>query len=61
MFMQLISSAEKYYEHTSLDLFIKQINEHVKNEEYVIIRKQSKLSKLKMFMKIVLRCDRGDK
>ena len=29
MFMQLTFSAEKYYEHTLLDLLIKQINDHV--------------------------------
>ena len=28
--MELAPSAERYYEHTSLDLLIKQINEHVK-------------------------------
>ena len=61
IFLQLIFSTKKYYKHTSLDLFIKQINEQVKNKEYIIIRKRSKLSKLKIFMKVVLRCDRGDK
>ena len=59
--MQLTFSVEKYYEHTSLNLFIKQINEHVKNEKYVITRKRNKLSKLKIFMKIVFRYDRDDK
>ena len=53
--------AEKYYEHTSLDLLIKQINEHVKNEEYVIIRKRNKSTKLRIFMKVVFRCDHGGK
>ena len=31
------------------------------NEEYVLTRKRSKLSKLRILMKAVLRCDRGGK
>ena len=57
--MQLAPPAEGYYEHTSLDLLIKQINEHAKNEGYAITRKRSKPSKLGILMKAVLRCDRG--
>ena len=36
--MQLTPPAERYYEHTSLDLLIKQINEHAKNEEHALTR-----------------------
>ena len=61
MSMQLTFSAEKYYEHTSLDLFINQINEHVKKKEYVVVKKRSKSSKLKIFMKVVLCCDCDDR
>ena len=31
------------------------------NEEYALTRKRSKLSKLRILMKAVLRCDRGSK
>ena len=61
MSMQLAPPAEGYYEHTSLDLLIKQINEHVKNEEYVVVKKRSKSSKLRILMKVVLCCDRDDR
>ena len=57
--MQLAPLAEGYYEHTSLDLLFKQINEHAKNEGYAITRKRSKPSKLRILMKAVLRCDHG--
>ena len=33
----------------------------VENEGYALTRKRSKSSKLKILMKAVLRCDRGDK
>ena len=59
--MQLTPPAEDHHEYTSLDLLIEQVNEHVKNEEYVLTRKRSKPSKLRILMKIVLRYDRGDK
>ena len=42
MLMQLTSPVERYYEHTLFDVLMEQINEHVKNEEYVLIRKRSK-------------------
>ena len=58
MSMQLAPPAEGYYEHTSLDLLIYQINEHVKYEEYAVTRKRNKPSKLGILMKAVLRCDR---
>ena len=37
MSMQLTPPAEGYYEHTLLDLLIKQINEHAKIEGYVTV------------------------
>ena len=36
MSMQLSPHAEGYYEHTWLDLLIKQLNEHAKNEGYAL-------------------------
>ena len=59
--MQLTPPAEGHHEYTSLDLLIKKVNEHVKNEGYVVTRKRSKLSKLRILMNIVLRYNRGDK
>ena len=41
MFMQLAPPAEGYDEHTSLDLLINQITDHVKNEGYALTRKRS--------------------
>ena len=38
----------------SLDLLIRKINDHVKTQEYAIIRKGSKQLKLKIFIKIIL-------
>ena len=40
--MQLAPPAEGYYEHTSLDLLIKQINDHAKTQGYAVTRKRSK-------------------
>ena len=34
MFMKVAPPLEKYYEHTSLDLLMKQINDHVKIQDY---------------------------
>ena len=59
--MQFAFSVKKYHKHTSLDLFIKQINEHAKNVNYAIARKQNKSLKFKIFIKIIFRCDRDDK
>ena len=59
--MQLIFFVEKYYKHTSFDLFIKQINKYIKNKKYIVVKKRNKLSKLKIVMKIVLNCDRDNK
>ena len=36
--------AERYYKHTSLDVLVKQINEHVKSEEYAVTRKRSSVN-----------------
>ena len=61
MSMQLAPSAEVCYEHTSLDSLTNQINEHARNEGYALTRKRSKSSKLEILLKVVLRCDRGDR
>ena len=39
--MQLTPPAEVYYEHTLLDLLIKQINKHVKIKEYALHRSRT--------------------
>ena len=54
MFMQLASSAESYHEHTVFDFLTKQINEHVRIQEYVITQKSNKQLKLKILMKVFL-------
>ena len=60
--MQLAPPTEGYYEHTLLDLLIKQIIECVKNEGYAVTPKRSsKSSKPGILMKAVLHCDRGGK
>ena len=41
MSMQLALAAEEYYEHMSINFLFKKINEHVKNEKYVVTRKRS--------------------
>ena len=59
--MKVAPPLEKYYEHTSLDLLMKQINDHVKIQGYAIRHKRSKQSKTNFMMKVVLYCDRGGK
>ena len=58
--MQLASSSDDYYEHTSLDLLVNQINEHVKIQEYAMMRKRSKRFKIDVLIKVYIKCDRDD-
>ena len=60
MSMQLTLSTEEYYVYTSLDLLVQKINDHIKTQEYTIIRKQSKKSKFEIFLKVFFCCDRND-
>ena len=58
MSMQLTSPAEKYYEHTSLGLLIKQINDHAKTQGYAVTRKRSKhLNDLHSVSHLSLSCE----
>ncbi|KAL8814797.1 MAG: hypothetical protein Q9191_008517, partial [Dirinaria sp. TL-2023a] len=57
MSTKLAPPTERSYEHTSLDLLVKQINEHTKNEGYAVTRKRSKQFKLEILMKAHLCCE----
>ena len=58
--MQLASSSDDYYKHTSLNLLVNQINEHVKIQEYAMMRKRSKRFKIDVLMKVYIKCDDDD-
>jgi hypothetical protein len=52
MSMQLLLSRAGLYEYIFIDLLIKNINKHAKNEDYAMTRKRSKRSKKDVLMKI---------
>jgi len=57
--MQLLPPRAGLYEYTSIDLLIKDINKHAKDQGYAVTRKRSKRSKKGVLMKTWIRCDRG--
>jgi len=59
MSMQLLPSRAGLYEYTSIDLVIRDINKHAKDQGYAVTRKRSKRSKKGVLMKTWIRCDRG--
>ncbi len=59
MSMQLLPPRAGLYEYTSIDLLIKDINKHAKDQGYAVTRKRSKRSKKGVLMKTWIRCDRG--
>ncbi len=61
MSMQLLPSRTGLYEYIFIDLLIKNINKHAKNQDYAMTRKRSKQLKKDVLMKIWIRCNRDDK
>jgi len=59
MIMELKPSPDAYYERTSIDLLVPELNQHAATQGYAVVKGRSKVSKRGVRMKYWINCDRG--
>ncbi len=57
--MELLPPLDAYYERTSIDLLIQDLNKLAAKQGYAVVKGRSKVSKLGVRMKHWIKCDRG--
>ncbi len=57
--MELKPPPDAYYERTSIDLLVPELNQHAAMQGYAVVKGRSKVSKQGVRMKYWINCDRG--